>query len=450
MARPRKVFLVHGWSVQETTTYQALHEKLIEAGFAPTDVFLGRYVSLDDAVEVRDLARGLQRALLAELGPPPWRTRFHILTHSTGALVVRQWIAHHYLGAFASERALGNVVFLAGPHFGSRLAHHGRSMLAHAAYLGETGAEILRDLELGSAFSWATNRDFLEPGTWRRKGIRLYALIGDRVKRHPFRSRIFPAGYERGSDMVVRVASGNPNFRRFLLDASRGRLDRRGEIQSVPFAALASYTHSGPETGIMNSITRRARPDAPRYQNLRLILECLRVETRAAHEAARRSLRNATAETRRRKRGFAQLDLRFRDRDGEPITDFAFALGAVVGGRDRPSRTVAHIHKNRADGSHLTAFLDLRHFEPRYTYFLKLDCESGTPLVSIEPRSVRIEVSGARLAEIIAPDQVSQIEVVFDRAAAPELFAFHRADDPDLHVRWDRSGRITGKRLPTR
>lgn len=445
MAKPTKVFLVHGWSVQETTTYQALHEKLVEAGFAPTDVFLGRYVSLDDDVEIRDVARGLQAALRAELGATPWETPFHLVTHSTGALVVRQWIAHHYQGKFAANKSLKNVVFLAGPHFGSRLAHHGRSMLAHAAYWGDTGDKILETLELGSAFSWRTNDEFLDKSTWRQKGIRLFALIGDRVKRDFFKSKIFPAGYEDGSDMVVRVAAGNVNFRRYLLDAARGTLRRTGEIQDVPFGALGEYTHSGEELGIMNSITRRARPS--KDQNLRLVLECLNVGNSADYEAARRALQKATATTRKRRGAFAQLDFRFRDRDGQGITDFVFALGAIVKGKDKPSKTVAHVHKNKIDGSHLTAFIDLKHFEPKYTYFLKLDTDSSTPLVTLEPDPVRVELKGDRLKELLSADQVAQIDVVLDRVPGSGVFQFHRGDDPDLHVAWDRQGRVSATGL---
>ena len=40
----QRVFLVHGWSVQETTTYQTLHFKLAPYGnFKLGNVYLGRY-----------------------------------------------------------------------------------------------------------------------------------------------------------------------------------------------------------------------------------------------------------------------------------------------------------------------------------------------------------------------------------------------------------------------
>ena len=57
--------LVHGWSVSETTTYQALHKQLARQGFDLQEIFLGRYVSLDNEVEIREM---LEKAGLPEDG----------------------------------------------------------------------------------------------------------------------------------------------------------------------------------------------------------------------------------------------------------------------------------------------------------------------------------------------------------------------------------------------
>ena len=44
----QKVFLIHGWSVQETTTYQAFHAKLAENGFDPDgrDIPIARLLAI--------------------------------------------------------------------------------------------------------------------------------------------------------------------------------------------------------------------------------------------------------------------------------------------------------------------------------------------------------------------------------------------------------------------
>lgn len=438
-----RVFLIHGWSVTSTETYRDLHGRLAEAGFRLEDVYLGRYVSLDDHVEVSDIAQALHGALREKLGAPPWREPFHVVTHSTGALVLKHWILRHYVGEFCAERALRNVVFLAGPHFGSRLAHHGRSMLAYAMYLGDTGEQVLRSLELGSPFSWEENAAWHDPAHWRDKGVRPYCLTGDRVEGSTFKSRIFPAGFEKGSDMVVRVPAANLNHRHYRLDA-RGRLELVGEVDGVPFAALGDYVHSGPRHGIMNSIGPRSTPE--KHEALGLILECLRVDSDAAHRRAARSLAAATARTRQRRGAFAQLDLRFRDDSGRPVEDYRVVLGAVVQGKDRASKTVEHTHKNRTDPSCFTVFLDLKQFEPDLTYFLSLDTRSSAELYRYEPDPLEVRVSGRKLGQLVQADRTTRIEVVVERRASHRLFVFHGGDDPDLHVEWDRSGRVTGRR----
>jgi len=439
-----RVFLIHGWSVQETTTYGALHARLADHGFDLRDVHLGRYVSLENVVEIRDIAKALHRALDANLGSK-WTEPFHIVTHSTGALVAKQWIVHHYKDRYAAGRPLRNVIFLAAPHFGSRLAHHGRSMLAQAAYRGDPGRQVLTALELGSSFSWEIHDAWLDPSHWSKKGIRPFNLIGDRVGRDPFKSRIFPAGYEHGSDGVVRVPAGNLNFSRFELSAATSKLRRIGSIEDVPFGALAKYTHSGPGHGIMGSIRAGSTPS--NHASLRWILECLRVETAADYVRVRDLLARETARTRRRKPGFAQFDFRFRDDQGGPIHDYVFKLGMVVRGRDRASSAVVHIHKNEVQPNHFTVFVNPAKLDPQAPHFIEIDSGSDSELFAYQPDPFRVAATRRGISEIIRADRTTQIEVVLSRVPSKNLFVFHAGDDPDLHVSWNRKGEIVKTRL---
>lgn len=444
-----KVFLIHGWSATETTTYQALHLQLARHGFDLRYIYLGRYVSLDNEVEVGDIAHAMDRALTEQLGKPPWLDRLHMITHSTGALVVKQWLMDYYSGPRAEKRPLKNIIFLAAPHFGSRLAHHGRAMVSQVLVTrGPSGKHILNALELGSAHSWTANSALLAPDGWLRKGIRPFCLAGDRVPRDVFKSKIFPAAFERGSDGVVRVPAANLNFRRYRLDAGTRRFRKRGEVTRVPFAALERYVHSGEEHGIMNSISTRADMRKPAYQNLKLILECLRVRNSADYTRMYERLSRITRTTRKKRRTFAQLDLWFRDETGAPVDDYVWELGVYVDGRERPSKTIAHTHKNEVDASHFTVFLDLGQFEPDSTYFMRIRTASGTPLYHYHPGEFTVQLSGRQLLDIISADQTTQIEVVFGRRAHSRLFRFHRGDDEDLHVRWNRDGEVTKKNIP--
>ena len=435
-----RVFLIHGWSVSDTTTYQALHKKLAENGFDLHEIYLGRYVSLEDEVEIRDIARALQRALEEQLGKD-WTTPFHIITHSTGALVSKQWIVSHYTGKFAAKKPLRNIVFLAGPHFGSRLAHHGHSMLAQAAYLGDTGKQVLNALELGSEFSWQINHAWLDSPNWKTKGVRPYNLIGDRVVKpwtQAFQAKIFPAGYEQGSDMVVRVAAGNLNFKRFELSHRTKKLKPIGAIEQIPFGVLADYTHSGPDHGIMNSITSRSTPQ--NHLGLRLILKCLNVKTNAHYAGARDALATETRKTRRKRPGFAQLDFRFLDEDGHPVVDYAFKLGAVVNDKPKPSKTVVHTHKNTTAENHFTAFIQIKALEPKYAYFIQIESKVKSDLVGYEKFEIAAPIQ--QITELVTEDQTTQIDIILSREPSSNLFVFHSGDDPDLHVRWNRKGEV--------
>ena len=442
-----KVFLIHGWSVKETSTYQALHLQLANHGYELHDIFLGRYVSLDDIVEVKDISHAMHNELIRHLGKQKWNAPFHMITHSTGALVVKDWVVNYYQAPFTVEKPLKNIVFLAGPHFGSRLAHHGRSMLAHARYMGDTGNKILQSLELGSNFSWDNNGEWLNPANWHGKGIKPFCLIGDRVENDFFASKIFPAGYEKGSDMVVRVPAANLNFRRFRLDGVTQKITKVGEISGVPFAAMGDYVHSGDTNGIMNNIKKAADPAMAKYLNLKTILQCLGVKTLAEYDRTGRDLAAITARTRTQKKPFAQIDFRFCDQTGSPIDDYKFVLGIVENGKEKPSKMVSHLHKNTVDGSHLTIFLDLQEMKTQQKYFMDFNSESGTTLFSFQPDPYRVEVSANYLRQLISEDQTTQIDVILSRESSQNLFVFHNGDDPDLHVRWNRLGKIEEKNI---
>jgi hypothetical protein len=441
----QKVFLVHGWSVTETTTYQALHLKLAENGFELKNIYLGRYVSLEDKVEIADLARALHNALIDEMGKD-WSDDFHFITHSTGALVVKQWIVQHYKEKFVNKKPLKNVVFLAGPHFGSRLAHHGKSMLAQIKYLGDTGKQILTALELGSTHSWQINEAFLDRSNWKVKGIRPYCIIGDRVKKEFFVSKIFPGAFEEGSDMVVRVPAGNLNFKRFLF--SKSNLAKAvGEISDVPFAALKDYTHSGPDYGIMNSIRRGSSPQ--NHLALKLIIDCLNVKNESGYSVVRESFNKITKETRKVRQGYAQLDFRFRDEDGNPINDFVFRLGAIVDGKEKPSKTVEHTHKNTVLGNYFTAFMNLKPLEPNLTYFFDFNSDSGSHLFNYSPDPLRVNAAG-NILNFVCENQTTQLDIILSREPNKNLFVFHPGDDDSLHVQWNRDGQITVSNLPVK
>jgi len=435
----QKVFLVHGWSVRTTKTYQSIHNKLAEHGFQLKDVFLGQYVSLENEVQISDISKALHNALDDELAGD-WNQEFHLITHSTGGLIVKHWLVNHYVGEFSAHKGLKNIVHLASPHFGSRLAHHGRSMLGQVMELGESGKRILTSLELGSKMSWEVNEQFFDKKNWQTKGVRIFNLIGDRVKTNRFTSKIFPAAFEEGSDMVVRVAAGNLNFKRFQLDGRSNSFSLVDEIKGIPFGALYENTHSNSDYGIMNNIKKSSSPQ--KDLNLKLILDCLKVKDDNSFSMAKDLLHKATVDTRSKRQGFAQLDFRFRDEDGNPVDDYVFTLGAIVNGKRKPSKTIANTHKNTVHPNHFTIFINLKELEPELTYFIDINSDSGSELFSYSPDPLAITASPNVITDIIIEDQTTQIDVILARIPSRNLFVFHRGDDKKLHVKWNRKGEL--------
>lgn len=440
----QKVFLVHGWSVRTTQTYQALHLKLADYGFQLQNIYLGRYVSIENEIEINDISKALHNALDKELNGD-WSQQFHLITHSTGGLVVKYWMLHLYKGKFSEHQALQNIVHLASPHFGSRLAHYGRSMLGQVMELGDSGKNILAALELGSEFSWETNEMLFDKKNWLDKGIRVFNLIGDRVKKDRFKARVFSAAYEDGSDMVVRVAAGNSNFKRFLLDGRDGKFTLVDEVKGVAFGALWENTHSNADYGILNNIKKKSTTES--HLNLKLILDCLKVKDEQSYNKVASQLSEQTKATRLKRQGYAQLDFRFRDEDGRVVDDYGFTLGAMLNNQRRSSKTVAHTHKNMVTPNHFTVFINLKELEPHLTYFIDINSDSGSELFSYSPDPLVVTADPHDITNIINEDQTTQIDVILSRNPSKNLFVFHKGDDKNLHVTWDRKGEIRRKRL---
>ena len=117
------IVLIHGYSAESKDTteaaiasiYGALPKSLkaIYDRNAVVAINLSRYVSLEDGITVDDISRALDRALRTDY-PKLLQGRFHVIIHSTGALVIRNWIRK-----FSPKPSpLANLVYLAGANLG--------------------------------------------------------------------------------------------------------------------------------------------------------------------------------------------------------------------------------------------------------------------------------------------------------------------------------------------
>ena len=136
------------------------------------------------------------------------------IVHSTGALVIRDWLQRHYT---PSRVPIKRLLMLAPANFGSPLAHKGRSFIGRVwkGFItkrpeGEpfaTGTQILKGLELASPYTWRlAERDrFGRGGTMYQPGnVLCTVLVGNRGY-----DGIRAIANEDGSDGTVRVSTAN-------------------------------------------------------------------------------------------------------------------------------------------------------------------------------------------------------------------------------------------------
>ncbi|MEO6970560.1 MAG: alpha/beta hydrolase [Chthoniobacterales bacterium] len=221
----KPIVLIHGYSSESPTPdptsianiYGDLPQRLRES-YDVVEVDLSRYVSLNDSVSISDIARALNRALL-ERHPDLLTDGFHVVIHSTGALVIRTWIR-----LFSPQPSpVRNLVYLAGANLGSGWASIGQGQVARwGRFVFERGAQrgvkVLQLLELGSSPTIDLHLFFNRAGSRMLEDYKVqeFIIIGTQADPGWF---AFPIRYahEDGSDGVVRVAAGNLNFNHLVI-----------------------------------------------------------------------------------------------------------------------------------------------------------------------------------------------------------------------------------------
>lgn len=294
-----RLIFVHGWSVTTTETYGQLPEALVTACANSNlqldiqHIQLGKYVSFNDEVNLDDIARGLNQALL-DLPDNNCRIRpFSCITHSTGGPVVRHWIDEFYGAQNLDKLPLKHLVMLAPANHGSALAVLGKKRVSRiSSWLKgvETGQRVLDWLSLGSLGQRKLNRNGLDYH-YAANNVYPFVLTGQGIDRDLYD---FINSYlvEPGSDGVVRVAGANMNYRFFALeqttelvrqDPATTRLvyddDNHVRIApSVPLGVYHHYSHSDDKMGIMKSISATDNDKQPVVDD---IIKCLQVSNEA-------------------------------------------------------------------------------------------------------------------------------------------------------------------------
>jgi len=207
---PRPIVIIHGWS-DRSANFGALSAHVAAlSGGSPFQINLADYVSMDDDVRFDDLVAGMQRAW-TEVGLPTRPGSVDAVVHSTGGLVIRDWLSTHFE---VGNAPIKRLLMLAPANFGSPLAHKGRAFYGRIikGFTSEkpfqTGTHILKGLELASPYAWnLALRDRFGPRShFGANKVLCTVLVGNTGY-----SGIMAAANEDGSDGTVRVSTANLN-----------------------------------------------------------------------------------------------------------------------------------------------------------------------------------------------------------------------------------------------
>lgn len=376
------IVFVHGWSVTTTGTYGGLPTALVNHASPKLDLkithlYLGKYISFADEVNLDDLARGLQRAVTAEVLPKLNKgERFACITHSTGGPVLRKWIDVYYRGKL-KRCPLGHLVMLAPANHGSALAQLGKGRIARMKFFAngvEPGTGVLDWLELGSDQSWELNREWLTYDCVAG-GLYPFVLTGQKIDR-AFYDNLNAYTDEAGSDGVVRVAAASLNYGLIRLLQTDGDLALTKEDRSKKTAlgVLPGCAHSGANIGILASA--RAEDDGT-HPTVRWVLRCLEVGSAAAYARVVKELDDLTAKTQADERvevvkdlflfkrefrtdRYCMLVIRIVDDRGNHLTDYdvLFTAGPDYNPNHLPPGFFVDRQRNQLNPGKLTYYIN--------------------------------------------------------------------------------------------
>ncbi len=490
------IVLIHGYSAESSdTTPQAIHDiygtfpdglRAVYGAANVIEVDVSRYVTLEDGVTIDDISRALDRALRQDHAQL-FASGFNVLVHSTGALVIRNWVR-----TFSGQPSpVKRILYLAGANFGSGWAHIGKGQLAKWARFvfqagAESGVRVLDALELGSSWTLDLNVHFMRRGSRMRAdyGIFEFVIVGTQADVKWFEAPIRYAR-EDGSDGVVRVSASNVNTHYMHFRSTKAaqelawpaaaaqeqqHLQRTGQRDSwyerveafapgldampqIPFAIPYQCAHTGDDMGIVIG-------KQPRDQVIRLVRTALGVSSDPEWQAAGASFDAETDLTFGEARKFqapgfwkhlidepraqydahAQIVFRVRDQDGRPVEHFDIFFDS----ESTPEKSIVPIrdlledrHVNDTTPNVIAFYLRTHawseqtgDWEPRLPdvrgLYLEVSAtEPQTDQIAYLP--MRYELTSDELVAWIAPHRTTVIDIELLRLPSDRIFMMVKA-----------------------
>jgi len=384
MTFSKPLIFLHGWS-DTSVSFSHLARHLARAGAvageAVRSIALGDYLSMSDELRFDDLQAALDRAW-DDHGLPRAPYSCDVIVHSTSALIVRDWLSRHFA---VDASPVKHLVMLAPANFGSPLAHVGRSMLGRAMKgfvrrqegqgLWQTGAQILRGLELASPFSWElAERDRFGVGEGRYGPGRVLCtvLVGDTG----FRG-IKALANEPGGDGTVRIATANLNcaYLRIAIttDQRQEQLVPRIEFQAnscgrAAFRILPGIDHSSIKLGAPLSRLSQAQREVLAHIEHALMVSDAEFSPWCQDCEQANAERTQAPQLPRARPGFQHTVVRVRDQFDAPVPDYLLEFfepgrrdGGALASRIH-GEAIRSAHVYRADRSYRSLYIDTHRF----------------------------------------------------------------------------------------
>lgn len=475
------ILLIHGYSSEgKESTVEEIYGSLpndLRRLFGTENILelnLSRWISLNDGIRLDDVSFAMQRAL-SELYPNLLSASFHVIIHSTGALVVRNWIKQ-----FSPRPSpIKNLIHLAGANFGSGLAHIGKGQLARwgrMIFQGTgRGNQILTELEFGSWKTLDLQLHFLLPKNNMLDDYQVqeFCIIGSRTLDL---LQVVPIRYvkEDSADNTVRTSACNLNFNYIpvtavetcskleiedLQELVNKRLDNKSFVDQcydydlsmlgrnrpeVPFAVAFETAHFGEGIGIVSG-----------KENRNEILPLIRIaletpfssaayqETVAIFKAASKLTFERAAklpstilkwDQQAQYAGHTQLIFRLRDQFGNAVTYFDITFKSVATQPEQTSleEMIEDKHENGTNKGTTTYYLRTQKFNNKTNAWdnlldqippVKIEITGHEPLSSnIAYVPMNLQLNQAEVKAIVEPFKTTIVDITLMRLPSDAVF----------------------------
>lgn len=491
----RPIVLIHGYSAESKNSDQDAIESIygsmpqalrtLYGDTSIVEIDLSRYVSLEDGLHLDDISRAFDRALHSREFAHLPANGFDVIIHSTGALVIRNWIRK-----FSPRPSpLGNLIYLAGANLGSGWAHIGKGQLAKWGRLvfqggAERGVRVLNALELGSEETINLHLYFTDAKNSldRVYKVREHIIIGSQADAHWYEA---PMRYakENGSDGVVRVASSNLNFIYCQLGPTTQALaidwqsvnaevennlartgdrsvfyekkfcSRPGETDRpvLPFAIPYESAHSGDmgvvtgdscRTQVLNLIEQAIASDDANWRERVAFFEN---ETNVTYAKVLTKQKPSwwpwAGDPRNQYDKHAQVIFRLRDQDGRPINYFDIFFNSLEVDRKKSKpfgQLIEDKHVNEKSPNVITFYLRVETFNTDQNVWINQLDQAGVTYLEItatEPETtsiryvpLRLKLSKTVLNQWIQPHRTTIFDVELLRIPGPEVFIITKSE----------------------